>query len=163
MTCEAVFSDDKTRRYDCVWRWAEGQLLTACLLNPAMLEVDQPDHTGRGIVDRARRLGFGGARIVNLFTIRTKDPPVMLAHPDPVGPGADDWIIYAMRAAGRDGSPFVAGWGQDGIHLRRDEQVRKFAKLVGVPLWAFRLNGNGSPAHPARLAHGLPLVLYQSA
>lgn len=163
--CTAVFSDDETRRFDVLWRWADGPLLTACLLNPAMLEAHEPDHTGRGIVARARRWGFDGARIVNLFTLRTKDPSVMLAHPDPVGPqpDADSFIIRAMRRAGQEGAPFIAGWGHDGCHLHRDEQVRALARQIGIPLMAFRLNANGSPAHPARLGYGLSLVPYLEA
>jgi hypothetical protein len=162
-TCTAVFSDDETRRYDVVWRWADGPLLTACLLNPAMLEVDEPDHTGAGIVARARKWGYRGARIVNPFTIRTPDPAVMKAHPDPVGPMADEYIIRAMKAAAHDGGPFVVGWGHHGRHLGRDQQICQLARMIRVPLMAFRLNDDGSPSHPARLGHDLRPVLFQPA
>lgn len=162
-TCTAVFSDDDLRRYDVLWRWAPGRLLTCCLLNPAMLEVDEPDHTARVICGRARRMGLAGARIVNEFTIRTADPAIMKAYPDPAGPEADEFIVRAMKAAGRDGSPFIVGWGQHGRHLGRDEQVCRLAKLVGVDLMAFRINQDGSPAHPARLAYGPTPVLYREA
>lgn len=164
-TCTAVFSDDLARRYDVVWRWRDGQLLTCCLLNPAMLEAHEPDHTGAAIVARARRWGYAGARIVNPFTIRTADPTVMLTHPDPVGPqpDADSFIIRAMRSAGRDGSPFLVGWGHHGQHLGRDEQICQLARMIAIPLLAFRLNADGSPSHPARLGHDLRPVPYRPA
>lgn len=161
--CHATFSEDMTRRFDVLWRWKPGPILTACLLNPAMLEVDEPDHTGAAIVARARKWGYCGARIVNPFTIRTPDPEVMKRHPDPVGPDADRFLIKAMKEAGNDGSPFIVGWGKDGSHLGRDAEVCKLAKMIGIPLMAFRLNQDGSPSHPARLGHGLIPIVWRAA
>lgn len=162
-TCVAVFNDDRTRRFDVVWRWRHGPLFTACLLNPAMLTAATNDHTGLGIVERAKRRGFAGARIVNLFTLRTADPAIMRAHPDPVGAEANEYIIRAMKAAGQDGSPFVAGWGADGGHLGRNGEVCDLARMIGIPLHAFKVNKGGSPAHPARLGYELPLVKWREA
>lgn len=163
-TTVAVFDDDKTRRFDFLCRWKPGPIITACLLNPAMLEVDQPDHTGAAIIARARKWGYAGARIVNPFTIRTADPEVMKAHPDPIGnPEADRFIVRAMKASGNDGSPFIVGWGKDGSHLGRDEEIATLAKMIRIPLMAFRVNHDGSPTHPARLAHDLPLIVWRPA
>jgi hypothetical protein len=160
-TCVAVFSDDLAHRMDVVWRWKPGPIFTACLLNPAMLEVDQPDHTGAAIVARARRWGFAGARIVNPFTIRTADPEVMKAHPAPVHPRADEYLLRAMEGAADDGSPFVAGWGKDGCHLGRDAEVIELARVAGIPLMAFRINIDGSPSHPARLGYDLRPIIWR--
>lgn len=162
-TCRVVFSDDKTHRYLAEWRWKPGPVLTACLLNPAMLEVDEPDHTGAGIVARARKWGFCGARIVNAFTLRTADPEVMKRHPDPIGPEADRFILEAMRQAFDDGSPFIVGWGKDGAHLGRDREIAALAERVGLPLMAFKLNNDGSPTHPARLGYDLRPVVWRPA
>lgn len=163
-TCTAVFDDEKLRRFDVVWRWKDGPLLTACLINPAMLEVDQPDHTGAAIVARARKWGFAGARIVNPFTIRTQNPNDIYRHADPVGGAeADGFIVRALKACGSDGAPFIAGWSSYGAHLDRAAQIEKLAKLVGVSVMAFRLNADGTPSHPARLGHDLVPIVYRPA
>lgn len=152
-TCRVVFNEDLTRRYDVTWVWAKGPLLTFCLLNPSTLDHRMLDPTGKGVLARARRWGFGGARIVNPFTVRTELPKEMLKHPDPIGPLADDFLRGAMMDSFNDGSPFICGWGTNGKHIGRDIEVMALASNVGLKLMALAINDDGSPKHPLYIAH----------
>lgn len=152
-TCRVVFSEDMTRRFDVTWVWAPGPILTFCLLNPSTLDHQTMDPTGMGVINRGRRWGFGGARIVNAFTIRTPRPNEMLRHHDPVGRHADKFLTMAMQDSFNDGSPFICGWGPKGKHRTRDLVIRAMAAQMGLPLMALAINQDGTPQHPLYIAH----------
>lgn len=153
MICNVVFSDDERHRLDVVWTWDEGPILCFCLLNPSTLDHRQNDPTGRGVVARARKWGFGGARIVNEFTLRTPTPSVMLKEGMPNVPGADEYLRGAMIGQMQTGAPFIMGAGRHGSHRGRDREIHAMAEFLGCPLWCLVQNDDGTPKHPLYIAH----------
>lgn len=81
-------------------------MITFVLLNPSTADAVQLDPTLRRCVGFANREGYGGMVILNLYAFRTKDPKVMMATTDPVGPGNDRVLAGATGTV-------VAGWGQN--------------------------------------------------
>lgn len=75
-----------------------------------------------------------------VFAFRTKDPEVMKAAPDPVGPENNASLMELARKAGI----VIAAWGNDGAFLGRSLVVRTM-----IPnLSCLNLNKTGEPAHP---------------
>ena len=78
--------------------------------------------------------------MANVFAFRTKDPEVMKAAPDPVGPENNASLMELARKAGI----VIAAWGNDGAFLGRSLVVRTM-----IPnLSCLNLNKTGEPAHP---------------
>ena len=80
--------------------------ITFVLLNPSTADAVKLDPTLRRCVGFAKREGYGGMVILNLYAFRTKDPKVMMAAADPVGPD-NDRVLADVAGTGT----VVAGWG----------------------------------------------------
>ncbi len=158
-----VFSDDGLRRA-VLWRiWDVNlPLVNWLMLNPSDAKPDRDDPTvGKttGFVERWSRPSLfgppivcsGGSVITNLYTIKDPDPSVLRTCADPVGPGADQFILDAARNA----AMVVCAWGADPFAIARAAQVVAMLRAAGVPLYALRVNKGGAPAHPLYLPYTL--------
>lgn len=132
-------------RYALRRRWADTGSGEVCfiLLNPSTADAEVDDPTVRRCVGFARRWGYDGLCIGNLFAFRATDPKLMRAQHDPVGPDND----AALLALARGAALRVAAWGVHGAHLGRGEAVRRM--LSG--LCVLRLTRQGAPGHPLYL------------
>lgn len=110
--------------------------ITFVLLNPSTADAEQLDPTLRRCVSFAKREGYGGMVIVNLYAFRTKSPKLMKAAADPVGPENDRVL------AGVTGT-VVAGWGTNA-------DAARVAQVVALlpPLRALGVTKMGHPQHP---------------
>ena len=83
----AVYSDCERYRYSLTRVWdADASRVVFVMLNPSTATEIQNDPTIERCEQRARRLGFGGFRAVNIFALRATDPRDMRAADDPEGP-----------------------------------------------------------------------------
>lgn len=140
VSATAEIVGDYHYRLTRVWD-AELPALTFVLLNPSTADALQLDPTMRGCVSFAKRDGFGGIAIANLYAFRATRPRDMLAAADPVGP-ANDAVL-----AGLSGK-VVAGWGNHA----RPSRVAAALELL-PPLHALGVNKGGQPRHPLYI-HG---------
>src|SRR5580693_7206992 len=63
------------------------------MLNPSTADHRNDDPTITRCRNRALRDNTAGRLVVvNLFALRATDPRALTRHPEPVGPGNDDWI-----------------------------------------------------------------------
>ena len=121
-------------------------MITFMLLNPSTADAVQLDPTLRRCVGFAKREGYGGMLILNLYAFRTKDPKVMLAATDPVGPENDRVL------AGVTGT-VIAGWGT------KADPARVTRALALLPrLYALGITKDGHPGHPLYLPVDAPLI-----
>ncbi|KQO98150.1 DUF1643 domain-containing protein [Leifsonia sp. Leaf264] len=120
--------------------------MTYVLLNPSTADAVELDPTLRRCVAFAKREGFGGMVILNLYAFRTKDPKVMLAAADPVGPEND--LVFA----GVTGT-VVAGWGTNADPARVAQAVALLPQLH-----ALGVTKDGHPRHPLYVRGDAPLV-----
>jgi len=81
----AVLSDCGTYRYSLTRRWSPGPLLGWVMLNPSRADALVDDPTIRRCVGFARRWGFAGIVVRNLYALRATDPRELSRHPAPVG------------------------------------------------------------------------------
>lgn len=135
VSATAEIVGDYRYRLTRVWD-AKLPTLTFVLLNPSTADALQLDPTMRRCIAFAKRDGFGGIAIANLYAFRATRPRDMLAAPDPVGPDNDAVL------AGLTGT-VIAGWGN---HARL-ARVAAALELMSA-LHALGINRGGQPRHP---------------
>ncbi|MHA4819459.1 DUF1643 domain-containing protein [Streptomyces aculeolatus] len=153
----AVFSAEPTPtyRYALTRTWGEpsGEHVVFVLLNPSTADSTDDDPTLRRIIGFARREGFAGAVVVNLFALRSTDPSALAEHPDPVGEHGD--AVLDLLAAQQ--VPVIAGWGASGQFAGRDAAVAEQLDAHSVRLHCLGTTKAGHPRHPLYLPAAAPL------
>jgi hypothetical protein len=146
----AEYSGCEAYRYALtrVWDGAGGKVAFV-MLNPSTATEVQNDPTVERCERRARALGFGAFRVVNIFAYRATDPRVMRAQGDPVGPANDAAILAAAEWADR----LVCAWGSHGGHLDRGAAVEAVLRRTGQPLYQLGLTKAGQPKHPLYIGY----------
>jgi hypothetical protein len=109
-------------------------------LNPSTADATVDDPTSRVCMGYARRWGYGGLLIGNLFALRSTDPAGLRVVRDPVGPRNDARLRGLQEAA----ALVVCAWGEGGAYRARDQEV--LARLR-APHCLSRLR-SGRPGHP---------------
>ena len=141
----AVYSDCERYRYMLTRVWNEqGRRALFVMLNPSTATEVQNDPTVERCERRARALGFGAFRVVNIFAWRDTDPKAMKAAANPVGPGNDAAI--AQSAVWAD--MILCAWGTHGAHLGRGAAVVSLLSGLGRQLHHLGLAQAGEPKHP---------------
>ncbi len=141
----AIFSSCRRYRYLLGHVWDErAPRLLWILLNPSTADHAQADPTNIRCERRARRLGYGGLVIANLFAFRSPDPAALRACEDPVGPANDASIRQALREA----AAVVVGWGAHGSYRGRDREVAAMVAESGRATRCLGRTGTGAPRHP---------------
>ena len=141
------FDQPHTHRYLLARSW-EPHLPTLAwvMLNPSTADAFADDPTIRRCVSFARRDGYGGIKVLNLFALRATDPAQLRGHPNPVGACNDR--ILAAHARGS----VVAAWGAGGALNGRGTEVARRLVSAGVVLLCLGVTKDGHPVHP--LARG---------
>lgn len=148
----ALFSEDRFYRYRLWRRWKpEEPALVYVMLNPSTADEIDPDATVTRCMERARRIGYGGIEVVNIFALRSTDPAVLQSHQDPVGPENDQHIIAVCETAMLYGGQIILAWGKHGALLGRGAVVRAMLDDRQINTYAIALNRDGSPKHPLYL------------
>jgi len=148
----AVLSPEAEALYRyMLWRiWSDSlPLLVVIMLNPSTADHESDDKTITGLITRARRWGYGGLLVVNLFALRSKEPDEMLAHAAPIGPENDRAIKLALT---QNRHMVLCAWGTDGLHLNREVEVKCVISESGAKPYALKLCANGAPGHPLYIA-----------
>lgn len=81
----ATLSEDFLYRYR-LWRtWGDGERMAWIMLNPSTADASVDDPTIRRCMGFARREGYDGIEVINLYALRCTKPRHLLDHPDPEG------------------------------------------------------------------------------
>lgn len=148
----AVISDCGQYRYR-LWRtWDEGKpALCFIMLNPSTADAQKNDPTVERCQRRARRLGFGGLQVLNIFALRSTNPSALYTHANPWGPENDAHIFAVCKTAGM----VVAAWGVHGLLYRRAESLRVALAYNEIKLHHLGLTKEGAPRHPLYVGYGV--------
>jgi len=153
----AVYSDCERYRYTLTRTWdPAGGKAAFVMLNPSTATEVQNDPTVERCERRARTLGFGAFRVVNIFAWRDTDPRAMRAAADPVGPENDTAIAEAALWADR----VICAWGTHGDHLDRGPAVEALLRATGRQLWHLGLTKAGQPRHPLYIGYSVAPQLW---
>ncbi len=160
LTFSAEISTDGVYRYTLLRIWdASKPMLRFVMLNPSTADGKTDDPTIRKCIGFARRLGYGGILVLNVFAFRARDPKRLIEADefgDIVGPENDQWFMRDLFQAN-----VIVGWGAWGSRrelaagFQHAREVIKAAKPVGV--FCLGRTSDGQPRHPLMLSYETPL------
>jgi len=141
MQKSAIISECGMYRYELkrIWDDSKPWVLFICL-NPSTADHEEEDNTSRVCINYAKRWGYGGLVIANLFAYRSTDKSVLYQVSDPVGPENDQHLQRLSEEAVET----VCAWTDDGAFMKRDLAVLLILKS---PKCLTKLK-SGRPGHP---------------
>lgn len=144
----ANLSGNRKYRYK-LWRTWDANLPTVnfVMLNPSTADENVDDPTIRKCSSYARRWGYGGIVVTNLFALRSVSPDRLYNTRNPIGVSSNRRLIIEATAA----KITICAWGNHGNWNGRSAIVVKMLREAGIDLMCLRCNGGGEPAHPLYL------------
>lgn len=151
----ATFSDDGKYRYRLWRRWDENVWpVMLLMLNPSTADAIDNDPTISRCIERAKRLGWGGVEICNLYAFRSTDPQALyrgvMSGTDIVGPDN----IAEILAASKMTKACILAWGSHGKVIPGWPETVVEA-LKDANLFTLKINKDGSPQHPLYLPYDI--------
>lgn len=158
----AIVSDCGRYRYRLWRRWGDGGQgsLVFIMLNPSTADGEQDDPTIRKCVGFAKRAGYRGIEIINLFAYRATKPADLKASGYQIGP-QNDTHIKAVLSIYQD---VVVAWGTNadcGAGWLRVRRVMEMVADAYIQPSALKLTANGIPWHPLMLGYETEWVPYR--
>jgi hypothetical protein len=151
----ALYSRCGAYRYALSRHWLpDAPPLLFVLLNPSTATEQRNDPTLARCEARARRMGFGGVCVVNLYAFRATDPRLLRHVADPVGPMND--AVLEERLVGA--ALVICGWGGQADSSGfpgRGESVLGRILAAGQQPHHLGLTRAGQPMHPLYRPLGL--------
>lgn len=150
---DADISECGTYRYSLTRRWDDRPLIGWVMLNPSTADANVDDATIRRLAGTekrpgfARRWGYGGIIVRNLYALRATDPKQLWLHPDPIGPRNNDELALAAY-----NEPLtMLAWGAN-APLSRAKHVAQLlwlrSRVHETRLAVLGWTKSGFPGHP---------------
>ena len=156
----ALYSDCEKYRYALTRVWdASARRVVFLMLNPSKATEVQNDPTVERCERRARALGYGGMRVINIFAFRATDPRDLKAAKDPGGPENDAVIRDGVDWA----DDVIAAWGAHGAFRNRGAEVAAVLQDAGCAALHLGLSKAGHPRHPLYVAYAQKPELWTEA
>ncbi|GAA5080025.1 DUF1643 domain-containing protein [Roseibacterium beibuensis] len=156
----AAYSDCERYRYSLTRVWdPDGRRALFIMLNPSTATEVQNDPTVERCERRARALGFGAFRVLNIFAWRATDPRDMRKAEDPVGLANDAAILDSLDWADQ----VICAWGTHGAHLDRGAKVERLLRDAGAELFHLGLSKAGHPKHPLYIGYHVQPVPWEGS
>ena len=145
-----LYSRCETYRYSLTRTWDPGgPRCLWILLNPSTADARRNDPTVERCERRARAMGFGAVRVVNLFAFRATSPADLRRAAAPEGPANGRIVLRSVTGwAGCGADLVICGWGTHGAHLGRGPALARRLAAAGRPLHHLGLTAGGHPRHP---------------
>lgn len=155
----AVLSDCGKYRYSLSRQFGLGdRSVTFIGVNPSTADAEVDDATVRKWIGFAKRWGYDGIEVVNLFAFRSTDVRALATADDPVGISNDRYTERALLRA----SMVVPCWGSitkipDALRGRIDIVRDWMNRAVNAPVKCLGYTKHGDPRHPLMLGYDTPL------
>ena len=156
-----------TYRYKLTRSWGSGPSLTFIMFNPSTADGLRDDQTIRRCMYFAKREGYSGITVVNLYAYRTTFPVDLVARfvegVDVVGPRNQRSILESLN----DARQVVLAWG--GMSFKglsgHPQVIRECISSIpdGIEILCLGTTKDGAPRHPSRLGNDVALVPYKLA
>lgn len=156
----AYFSPDSVYRY-ALWRrfgWKGiGKQVMFVGLNPSVADEITDDMTIKKCIGFAKRWGYSGIYMLNLFGYVSTNPKALVTADDPVGKGNAEALSYYRSHA----ALVVVAWGSIDRRyraaLRWEERINSTLADIAQPVFCLGKTSDGSPRHPSRISYNTPL------
>lgn len=147
---EAVYSPCETYRYSLTAEWdANASRLLFVMLNPSKATELANDPTIERCERRARALGYGAFRAVNLFALRETSPQKLKAAKNPEGPRNRAAILNSAKWA----DDILAAWGVHGEFCAKGPETETILRKKGHVLHCLGCTKDGHPRHPLYVSY----------
>jgi hypothetical protein len=135
------------------WEGGNGKYVNFVMLNPSTADATINDATIRLCIGYAKRWGYSGIVVTNLYAYRATDPKDLFSVAADLRRGKENayWLALAANGAGL----IVAAWGNHGTKDGRSLAVRQLFQSWGKTMFFLRVSKNGEPCHPLRLPKSL--------
>lgn len=143
----AVLSDDRRHRYWLARIWSRTlPVLVVCMFNPSTADDKSDDQTIRRLCAWAKRWGYGGILVVNLYSLRSSDPTEVHGRErDAFGDAQPEAWAAALDIAAQQGTPVLCAWGALGSSFASKPFL---AAAADLELICIGLTADGRPKHP---------------
>lgn len=160
----AEFSPCRTYRY-ALWRIWDWQSHANCVMfigcNPSTADEERNDTTISKCMGFAKKWGYGGIYMLNLYGFRATDPADLLKAEQPIGPANDEAFGYYRSRVGL----VVAAWGSC-IPRKQQPRMEYRARIDQVTtciwgsIYCLGFTKDQSPRHPSRLGYDTKRELF---
>lgn len=161
---DAFISECGLYRYWLTRTWDESlPRLTFVMLNPSVADANIDDPTIRRCVGFARRDGYGGITVINLFAYRATDPKELenaARGIDIEGLRNAFYHGYFLGDAKLTSSPIVCAWGANKAVGNSGNTFIDYARSKEVELVCLGQTKSGAPKHPLYISADQPLVSF---
>lgn len=159
----AIFSPDERFRYVLTREWDPScEKLVVVGLNPSTATAQLDDPTIRRCIGFAKREGFGGLAMLNLFAYRATDPDRLtraLTCGENIVGELNDSILKLYSNEGRI---VLAAWGAGGVLCGRGAEVARNLRSAGADVRCLGVTkGSGDPRHPLYVRADAPFQEYR--
>lgn len=152
MNRDAEFSPCRRWRYVLRRWWSKVRPIIKFIgLNPSSADEKQDDNTTRLLINAAKKWGYGGVDVYNLFAYKATEPDEMKRADDPVGVENDVWLQTIVTG------PVVACWGENGSFRNRGDDVLEMLRPLEPLAFAVDYTKSGQPHHPLYLPNDTTL------
>ncbi len=140
-------------RYRLVRTWEPGPLVMFLMMNPSTANIAVDDPTVAKCQRLARRWGYGGLLVGNVFAYRATDQGELARVADPVG----TLNGHHLAAMARQAALIVCAFGTPKVTALLPHGPAAAIRLhqAGHPLHVLRLSKAGRPVHPLYLPETL--------
>ena len=153
---DAFFSECREYRYLLVRKWdTKRDSMGIVMLNPSTADEDHDDRTIKVCVRFAKKFGFGGIIVANLFAYVAKNFDVLRAVPNPVGSQNHAYISTMSEQV----DVVLCGWGNDGSYCGQATKVASFL-AERTNLYCLGITNKAAPRHPSRVNSNAEMLAY---
>lgn len=152
MRKQAIISDCGKCRYRLAREWGEGWRVVWLMLNPSTADASLDDPTIRRCIGFAKRWGFAGIDVFNLFALRATNPQELYTASDPIGPANDTYLAKIQERL------VIAAYGNHGVLYQRGQTVLDMLLAAGNKVGVLGLSKTGQPNHPLYKPADTPIL-----
>ena len=157
----AIISECGKYRYR-LWRvWEELQpILVVVMQNPSTADADVDDPTIRKVIGFAKRGGYGGIMVMNVFAYRATDERELLTVADPVGPENGEHLQAARSVSLL--TRLLVAWGNRFGPKKRSVFRNAYCNAAGILVsqspYCLGVTKSGDPKHPLFVPYTAEMV-----
>lgn len=154
-------SEDRRFRYRLDRWWSTGPRLVFVMLNPSTADADNDDPTIRRCMSFARRDGFAGITVLNLYPYRATDPRDLVdAEAAGIEIAGGDEASAAEYETLQAGQSVVCAWGAHPLGARRGPVIIEMRHEIQFETMCLGRTKDGHPRHPLYVRGDQPLEVY---